>query len=52
MMIKISGLNTDPIFDKPLEGDIEKSQADITLAKKLLKWEPRKKLSEWLEEVL
>ena len=34
MMIKISGLNTDPIFDKPLEGDIEKSQADITLAKK------------------
>ncbi len=52
MMIKISGLNTEPIFDKPLEGDIEKSQADITLAKKLLKWEPRKKLSEWLEEVL
>ena len=52
MMIKISGLNVEPFFDKPLEGDIEKSQADITLAKKILNWEPRKKLSDWLEEVL
>ena len=52
MMLKISGLNVEPFFDKPLEGDIEKSQADITLAKKILNWEPRKKLSDWLEEVL
>ena len=52
MMIKISGLSVEPFFDKPLEGDIEKSQADITLAKKILNWEPRKKLSHWLEEVL
>jgi len=52
MMIEISGLKVKPIFEKPLEGDIERSQADITLAKKILGWEPRKKLSEWLEEVL
>lgn len=52
MMIKISGLKTVPVFERPLEGDIEKSQADITLVKELLNWEPRKKLSEWLGEVL
>ncbi len=52
MMIKISGLKTEPVFERPLEGDIEKSQADITLVKELLNWEPREKLSEWLKEIL
>ena len=52
MMIKISGLKTVPVFERPLEGDIEKSQADITLVKELLNWEPREKLSEWLKEIL
>jgi len=33
IMIKMSGLDLKPIYDKPRRGDIKKSQADITLAK-------------------
>lgn len=52
MILEISKLDLKPVFDAPLEGDIEKSQADITLAKELLKWKPGKKLSDWLSEIL
>ncbi len=52
MILEISKLDLKPVFDPPLEGDIEKSQADITLAKELLKWKPGKKLSDWLSEIL
>ena len=52
MMIEISGLNIQPIFDAPVEGDIQKSQADITLAKKLFSWKPKKELKDWLMEVI
>ena len=34
IMIKISGLKLKPIMEKALEGDIEKSQSDNSLAKK------------------
>ena len=52
MMLEISGLNMQPIFEVPLEGDIKKSQADITLAIKSFNWRPEKDLREWLTEIL
>ena len=52
MMIEESGLDLEPIMSKSLEGDIEKSQADITLAKKQFGWEPKLQLRDWLKEIL
>ena len=50
-MIRLSGLSLDPIFEKAREGAIERSQADILLAKKLLDWEPKTTLEEGLEKL-
>ena len=52
MMIEVSGLDKEPIFESPLEGDIKKSQADMTLITKSFNWEPKKQLREWLTEIL
>ncbi len=41
MVINTSGLKMNPIFVEALEGDIEKSLADISQAKKYLDWEPK-----------
>jgi len=48
MMIKISGSELSPTFTKSLQGDIEKSHADISLAKKSFGWKPEITLQEWL----
>ena len=50
MMIKISKLDLKPIMSEPLEGDIEKSQSDNSLARKSFGWKPEKKLEDWLKE--
>ena len=52
MMIKISELNLEPIIAEPLEGDVEKSHADISLAKRSLDWESKVKLEDWLKETI
>jgi UDP-glucose 4-epimerase len=52
IMIDISNLDLEPIMEKALEGDIEKSQSDNTLARKSFGWEPEKKLEEWLKEII
>ena len=52
IMIDISNLDLAPIMEKALEGDIEKSQSDNTLARKSFGWEPEKKLEEWLKEIM
>ena len=52
IIIKLSGLKFTPIYDEPQEGDIRESQADITLAKSLLKWVPQTKLIDWLKDVI
>ena len=52
MMIKTAGLKVEPIFTNAHDGDIEKSQADITQAKKYFGWEPKIKLQDWLKEIL
>ena len=41
-----------PIFETALEGDIQKSQADISLVTKSFNWEAKKDLREWLMEIL
>jgi len=51
VMIRLSGLSIEPIYEQAREGDIEKSQADISLAKKLLDWEPKITLEEGLEKI-
>ena len=52
MMINTSGLKIEPIFAEALEGDIEKSHADISQAKKHFNWEPKIELQDWLKEIL
>ena len=51
LMIRLSGLSIKPIYEKAREGDIFKSQADISLAKKLLDWEPKITLEEGLKKI-
>jgi len=52
MMISASGLKMDPIFVEALEGDIEKSVADISQVKKYLNWESKIELQDGLKEIL
>tara|TARA_Y100000590_G_scaffold362399_1_gene419556 strand:- start:249 stop:1145 length:897 start_codon:yes stop_codon:yes gene_type:complete len=52
MMIEISGLDMKPIFKTALEGDIKKSQADISLVTKSFNWKAKKDLRKWLMEIL
>ena len=52
IMIDISGLNLEPIMEKALEGDIEKSQSDNSLARKLFDWKPERRLEDWLKETI
>ena len=52
MFLDISKLDLKPIFEDPLEGDIEKSHADISLAIKSFNWKPKKELKEWLTEII
>ena len=50
MIIDIAGLDCDPIFEKPREGDIRRSCADISKAKKL-GFKPKTNLRKDLEEI-
>ena len=52
IMIDISNLDLEPIMEKALEGDIEKSQSNNTLARKSFGWEPERKLEDWLKETI
>lgn len=51
IMIKLSGLSIEPTYEKARDGDIEKSQADISLAKNLINWVPKTTLEEGLEKI-
>ncbi len=48
LFIKYSKKNFEPIFQKEPEGNVRASQADISLAKRLLGWKPETKLEEWV----
>ena len=52
MMANASGSKIEPMFADALEGDIEKSHADISQAKKHFNWEPKIELQDWLREIL
>ena len=52
MMTNASGSKIEPMFAEALEGDIEKSHADISQAKKHFNWEPKIELQDWLKEIL
>ena len=52
VILEISGLDLRPIFKDPVQGDIEKSHADISLAIASFNWRPKKDLKEWLSEIL
>ncbi|MCV0366658.1 MAG: NAD-dependent epimerase/dehydratase family protein [Nitrosopumilus sp.] len=51
-IIESSKLSLKPIHKNALEGDVHKSQADVTLAKKLLNWEYKVELKDWLNETV
>jgi UDP-glucose 4-epimerase len=51
LMIKISRFDLEPIFKKPVTGDVELSMADINHAKKI-KWKPKISLEEGLQEII
>ena len=51
-IIKASGLEIKPIFEKPLQGDINESQADTSLIEKMISWHAKIKLDDWLFKVL
>ena len=42
----------EPIFQNSLEGDVKMSQADITLTKKMIKWESKIELEEGLRKFI
>ena len=50
MIIEISKLDVKSIHSEPLEGDVMMSQADISLIRKTIPWEPKVKLKDWLEQ--
>ncbi len=52
LMIELSGYSLEPLFKKPVSGDIKQSQADISLANKLLNWKPKITLREGLKNLL
>ena len=51
IMIRLSGLSLEPTYEEPRKGDIEKSHADISLARELINWEPKTTLEEGLEKI-
>ncbi len=51
IMIRLSGLSIEPNYEQARDGDIEKSQADISLAKNLINWVPNTTLEEVLEKI-
>jgi UDP-glucose 4-epimerase len=51
IMIRLSGLSIKPVYEKPRKGDIQKSQADISLAKELINWKPKTTLEDGLKQI-
>jgi len=51
-IIKSSGLNLEPIFGPALEGDVQKTKANIDLIKEKIGWKPTIVLEEWINEII
>ena len=52
LIIDVSGLSLEPIHGPELSGDVKATQSDIKLIRKLLNWEPKTKLDDWLTKII
>ena len=52
LMIKLFGLNLEPVYAPPRRGDIMHSYADISRAKRILGWHPSISLEEGLKKLI
>ena len=52
VIINASGLSLKPIHGPKLSGDVRATQADITLIRKLLNWEPKMMLDDWITKII
>ncbi len=52
LIIEVSGLPLEPIHGPELSGDVKATQSDIKLIRKLLNWEPKMKLDDWLTKII
>jgi len=52
LVIEASELSLKPIHGPELLGDVRATQADIKLIRKLLNWEPKMRLSDWLTKII
>ena len=52
VVIDASGLSLEPIHGPELPGDVRATQADVTLIRKLLNWEPKMRLDDWLTKII
>ena len=52
VVINASGLSLEPIHGPELSGDVRATQGDIALIRKLLNWEPKMRLSDWLTKII
>ncbi|NDF27713.1 MAG: NAD-dependent epimerase/dehydratase family protein [Nitrosopumilaceae archaeon] len=48
LIVSAFGSNLKPIHAAPLPGDVQITQADISHAKKMLGWEPKTEIRQWL----
>ena len=52
VVIDASSLSLEPIHGPELPGDVRATQADVTLIRKLLNWEPKMRLDNWLTKII
>ena len=52
LIIEASGLSLESIHGPELSGDVRATQADIKLIRKLLNWEPKINLADWLTKII
>ena len=52
VVINASGLSLEPIHGPELSGDVRATQADTTLIRKLLNWEPTIRLDDWVTKII
>lgn len=52
LIISAFGLNLKPIHGPPMPGDVQTTRADISLAKKVLGWEPKTEIRQWLYDTI
>jgi UDP-glucose 4-epimerase len=51
-IIKFSGLNIEPIFGPALNGDVQRTIANIDLIQDKIGWKPTIFLEKWIEEII